>query len=124
MEEGRSRGERERQRTPFQLFHFLAAVYLLLLLRGEGDRESERVGERQRVHYFCNEDHLGNDFFGLINELPTFLAVRGGVAARTIGRPAGQRRRRRKGGTPREFSQKKAASTYSLQGASSLIDIN
>ena len=91
MEEGRSRGERERQRTPFQLFHFLAAVYLLLLLRGEGDRESERVGERQRVHYFCNEDHLGNDFFGLINELPTFLAVRGGVAAlaQSAGLPGG-----------------------------------
>ena len=44
VEEGRSRGERERQRTPFQLFHFLAAVYLLLLHEARGierARESE-----------------------------------------------------------------------------------
>ena len=84
------------------------------LLRGK-----ERARERQRVHYFCNEDHLGNDFFGLINELPTFSAKRRGAAGRAGRHARPNWRRRRRGGTPREFSQKKAVPTNRVQRHSS-----
>ena len=44
--ESRARGgdrEEERERTPFQLFHFLAVVYLLLL-RGKQRERERQVG--------------------------------------------------------------------------------
>ena len=97
--EGESQGRRRsrdggtgtNERTnPFPTLPFFSRRLSLsfLLLRGK-----ERARKRQRVHYFCNEDHLGNDFFGLINELPTFSAKRRGTAGRAgrhaLGRTGG-----------------------------------